>query len=160
MKICAGAVVRLDYMLRDATGAELDSSDNEPFEYLHGHGQLVAGLERQLEGRIAGEACHLTVQPHEGYGEHDPEQVQVVPRSVLPADLVPEVGLEIATEGADGDPVLLWISAIDAQNITLDANHPLAGQMLHFEIKLHDVRRASAAELACGHVHTGPEQLH
>lgn len=160
MKICADAVVRLEYLLRDAAGTLLDSSDGEPFEYLHGHGQLVAGLERQLEGREPGDDCRIQVQPHEGYGDHDPSQVQVVPRTDLPAELELEVGLELGVEGPDGAPLLLWVSQVDGDQISLDANHPLAGQHLTFEVMVHEVRRASAAELACGHVHTGPEQLH
>jgi len=153
MKIAANTVVSLEYVLKDDSGEILDSSDGEPLEYLHGHGQLVPGLERELEGKKAGDALDVKVPPKYAYGEHDPEHVIEVERGELPEDLVPEVGMELTTEGPDGEPLTMWITEINDEVVILDGNHPLAGQTLFFNVEVRDVRAATEEELSHGHVH-------
>lgn len=159
MKIAADTVVTLEYTLTDDSGEVIDASDGEPLEYLHGQGQLVPGLERQLEGHKAGETLAVDVLPAEGYGDHEPARVVQVERNELPADLDPEVGMELNTEGPNGEPITLWITDVSETEITLDGNHPLAGQTLHFNIEVRAVRAATEEELTHGHVH-GPGHDH
>ena len=153
MKIVENTVVTLEYVLKDDSGEILDSSDGEPLEYLHGHGQLVPGLERELEGKTSGASLNVKVPPEDAYGEHDPERVIEVERSELPEDLTPEIGMELSTEGPDGEPLTMWITEISDASVTLDGNHPLAGQTLHFSIEVRGVRAATEEELSHGHVH-------
>jgi FKBP-type peptidyl-prolyl cis-trans isomerase SlyD len=153
MKIAAGSVVTIEYTLTDDDGEVIDTSDGEPLEYLHGHGQLVPGLERELEGRKAGDSLKVVVPPKDGYGDHDPARVVEVDRSELPEDIDPEIGLELTTEGPDGEPITLWVTDVEEGTVTLDGNHPLAGQTLNFAIDVRAVRAATAEELQHGHVH-------
>jgi FKBP-type peptidyl-prolyl cis-trans isomerase SlyD len=153
MQIAHDSVVTLEYTLKDASGETIDSSDGEPLSYLHGHGELVPGLERALLGRKEGDSLQVEVAPEDAYGEHDPERIIEIARDELPDDVEPEIGLELSTDGPDGEPVTLWIVDIEEDRITLDGNHPLAGQPLHFSIKILVVRDATAEEREHGHVH-------
>ena len=159
MNVAADTVVCIDYTLTDDTGEVIDSSDGEPLEYIQGHGQLVPGLEREMEGKKAGDAFKISIAAADGYGEHDPSRVVQVERAELPDDLEPEIGMELSTEGPDGESITLWITDISPSGITLDGNHPLAGQTLHFSIEVRKVRAATAEELSHGHVH-GPGHDH
>jgi FKBP-type peptidyl-prolyl cis-trans isomerase SlyD len=160
MKIAADTVVSLEYTLKDENGEIIDGSDGEPLEYLHGHGQLVPGLEKQLEGKKVGDKLKASVPAEEGYGTHDPERVVEVTRAELPEDLVPEIGMELSTEGPDGEPLTLWITDVTDTQVTLDGNHPLAGQTLHFDIDVRSIRAATKEELEHGHVHGEGDHEH
>lgn len=153
MKIATDTVVTLKYTLRDESGEVIDSSDDEPLEYLHGHGQLVPGLERALEGKSQGAKFDIQVPPEDGYGEHEPEQLMEIDRADLPEDLEPEVGMELSADGPDGEVATLWIADIEGSTITLDGNHPLAGQFLNFSIEVENIRAATAEEIDHGHAH-------
>ena len=159
MKIGAGTVVAIDYTLTDDSGEVIDSSDGEPLEYLHGSGQIVPGLERELEGRQAGESVKVKVAPADGYGDHDPNRIVEIERAELPEDLEPELGMELCTEGPEGEPIVMWITEVTDTNVTLDGNHPLAGQTLNFAIEVRSVRKATEDETSHGHVH-GPGHDH
>jgi FKBP-type peptidyl-prolyl cis-trans isomerase SlyD len=160
MKIARDSVVSIDYTLTDDKGEVLDSSKGQkPLDYLHGHGQIVPGLERELEGKQLGDSFKVDVAPKDGYGEHNPRRIVQVPRTELPSDLAPEIGMQLAAEGPDGEVVPLWITAVTDSQVTLDGNHPLAGQTLHFAIDIRGVREATKEELTHGHVH-GPGHEH
>jgi FKBP-type peptidyl-prolyl cis-trans isomerase SlyD len=154
MKIAKDTLVSIHYKLTDDEGSLIDSSEGqEPLEYLHGHGQIVPGLERALEGRAVGEAFDVLVTAEEGYGEYDPKKVLQVRRAQLPDDLEPEAGMRLMAESSSGDVVPLWVTAIEGEQVTLDANHPLAGQTLHFAIRVQLVRTPTEHERAHGHAH-------
>ncbi len=154
MKIAHNAVVSLDYTLTDDDGKVIDQSDeSEPLEYLHGHGQIVPGLERALEGQDDGQSLEVSVAPADGYGVRDEKKKMTIPRADLPSDLVPEVGMHLSGEGQDGNLVPLWIVDVQADHVALDGNHPLAGQTLHFQIHVRAVRQATSEELSHGHAH-------
>lgn len=156
MQISADKVVYFHYTLRDDAGKVLDSSDgNDPLPYLHGHQNIVPGLESELEGLSVGDKKNVTVAPEQGYGERRDDAVQTVPVTELPDEIPREVGLQIFAEGPDGQHFPLWITAVSEETVTLDGNHPLAGQTLHFDVEITEVRAAEAEELAHGHVH-GP----
>ncbi len=154
MKAARGKVVSLHYTLTDDLGVRLDSSrEREPFAYLHGYGNIIAGLEAALEGHEAGFSSAIHLAPAEGYGEYDPEAVFEAPRAQFPPGEDIRVGMRVQGEGARG---VLNCTVIDVndQAVVLDANHPMAGKNLHFAVEVLTVRDATAQELAHGHVHT------
>lgn len=160
MKISKNTVVSIDYTLKDDAGEVLDSSQGgEPLAYLHGHGQIVDGLERALEGKGVGDNIKVSVPPKEGYGERNNAKVLKIERSRLPSDVTPEIGMQLAAEGPKGEVVPLWVTSVHGDEVTLDGNHPMAGKTLHFTVDVRGVREASKEEMHHGHVH-GPGGHH
>lgn len=154
MKIEKGRVVELDYSLHFGDGKVVDRSEpGEPLTYLHGEGEIVPGLESALEGLTQGDARQVVVAPAEGYGERDPESVQHVPRTAFPPGFEPTVGMELVAQDDGGDDVPFTIRSVAPDEVTIDLNHPLAGETLHFDVKVLSVRDATAEELEHGHVH-------
>lgn len=155
MTISQDSVVTIHYTLTDDDGDILDrSAAGEPLSYLHGHGQLIPGLERELSGKSAGDKLSVSVPAADGYGEYKESLVQEVPRHLLEGidDLRPGMRLKAQT---DQGPRSVTVTKVADQVVTLDANHPLAGKTLHFDIEVAAVRDATDEELSHGHVH-GP----
>jgi FKBP-type peptidyl-prolyl cis-trans isomerase SlyD len=153
MKIERGRVVRMHYTLRDEGGATIESSGgSEPLSYLHGYGHLIPGLEKALDGSMAGLRTTVTVAPRDAYGEIDPQAVIRAPVEDFPEGLELAPGVEVQADTPDG-PITFTVVAVEANEAVLDANHPLAGKTLTFDVDVLDVREASAQELAHGHVH-------
>lgn len=149
-----GSVVSMTYKLTDSAGEELDSADSSsPFTYLHGHGQIVPGLERELEGLLVGSTKKVTVAPVDGYGEFEPDLQTIARRNQFPADQQMEVGMRFAADVGQEQPVVFTVVAIEGEEIKLDGNHPLAGETLHFDIEVLAIRDATEEELAHGHAH-------
>ena len=159
VKIERGRVVRLHYTLRDDSGATIESSrGGEPLHYLHGSGQLLPALERAIAGRALGHAQTVTLAPAEGYGEHDPRGVVRAPRSALPADMEVGPGAEVQAETPEG-PWTFLVVGVDGEEVVLDANHPMAGKTLTFDVEVIEVREATPEEVEHGHAH-GPGGHH
>jgi FKBP-type peptidyl-prolyl cis-trans isomerase SlyD len=159
MAVAQDSVVTIHYTLKDDAGEVLDSSVGaEPLAYLHGHGNLVPGLERELEGKATGDKINVTVQPADGYGDYDKQLVQRVPRRALQGIPNIRVGLRLQTQTAEG-PRTVVVTNVMGDMVTLDGNHPLAGKALNFEVEVTDVRPATEEELSHGHVH-GPDDHH
>ena len=155
MAITQDSVVTIHYTLKDDAGEVIDSSAaGEPLAYLHGHGNIVPGLERELTGRNVGDKVSVRVSPEEGYGQYDKGLVQSVPRRALRGikDVQPGMHLHAQTEAG---PRTVTVTRVAADMVTLDGNHPLAGKHLNFDIQVEDVRQATEEELSHGHVH-GP----
>ncbi len=153
MKATQGKIVSFHYTLTDDRGVLLDSSQGrEPFSYLHGHGHIVPGLETELEGREAGFSGAIQVSPANGYGEYNPQAVFEVPRNRFPPNEEIEVGMQVQGEGEHG---ILHFTVVEVgdRGVVLDANHPMAGKTLNFQVEVLQVRDATAQELAHGHVH-------
>ncbi len=160
-----GKVVSLSYTLKNDAGELLDSSPpDESLSYLHGASNIVPGLERKLGGRKVGDKLDVVVDPGDGYGMRDPRAVQDIPREAFPPDAPIEIGASFVVETPSGDVMQLFITAIskDADGkdlIRCDANHPLAGERLHFSVEILDIRDASDEEKTHGHPH-GPGGHH
>lgn len=159
MAIGTDSVVSIQYTLKDDTGTVLDRSEaGEPLAYLHGHGNLIPGLEQELTGKNSGDELTVTVPPAQGYGEYDQGLVQSVPRRALRGIKDVKVGMRLHAQSAEGTQAVT-VTKILGDMVTLDGNHPLAGKSLHFEVRIEDVRAATEEELSHGHVH-GPHGHH
>lgn len=155
MQIAENTAVTFHYTLTSDAGEVIDSSaGREPLAYLHGAGTIVPGLENALEGRAAGDRFEVKVSPEEGYGLRHEGMVQTVPRSAFQGVEQIEVGMQFQARGPQG-AMSVTVASVAEDEITVDGNHPLAGQTLHFAIEVVSVRAASEDELAHGHVH-GP----
>jgi FKBP-type peptidyl-prolyl cis-trans isomerase SlyD len=159
MQITQDSVVLIHYTLTDDSGKTIDSSaGGEPLAYLHGNGNLIPGLERALEGKQSGDQVNVKVSPAEGYGEYDKELVQRIPKRSLKGIGNVYVGMQLQAQSEHGArPVT--VTQVVGDMVTIDGNHPLAGQNLNFEVKIEDVRTATEEELSHGHVH-GPGGHH
>ena len=155
LKVAADTVVTIDYTLTLDDGEVYDSSaETGPLEYLHGHEQLIPGLEAALEGMQVGESKQVVVTPDLGYGEFDPEAVELVPYDAIPAEIDLELGMTVELYDEESDQEIeATVAEIGDDGVVLDMNHPLAGETLHFSVKVVGVRAAFAEELAHGHVH-------
>lgn len=159
MKVAQDAVVSFHYTLRDEAGTTIDQSQGEPLAYLHGHGQIVPGLERELTGRSAGEKLQVRVTPAEGYGEYDTRLLQQVPRAAFSGINGLRVGMALQAQTSGGDHATVVVKEIGPEFVTVDRNHALAGKALLFDVEIAEVRTASEEELAHQHVH-GPGGHH
>lgn len=159
MQIADQKVVTLNYTLRDNQDNVIDSSQDGSFAYLHGANNIIPGLEKALTGKSVNDELSVTVEPAEGYGEHNPEMSQVVSIEMFDdADDI-EVGRQFHAASPDGQPVVVTVTAVEDGNVTVDGNHPLAGVTLNFDVKVMDIRDASEEEISHGHVH-GPDGHH
>ena len=153
MQVTANTVVSFDYTLTNDAGEVLDSSQGqEPLSYLHGHSQIISGLEQAMDGHKPGDEFNVTVAPENGYGEHREELVQAVPRSAFDGVDELEAGMRFQAQGPNGPMVVKIVEVADEQ-VTIDGNHELAGETLHFDVKVADVRTATEQELEHGHAH-------
>ncbi len=153
MEITADRVVTIHYTLKDDTGTVLDSSaGGEPLAYIQGHGNLVPGLEKALEGKQGGETLAVSLAPADGYGVRDAALVQRVPKRTLQGSGEIKKGMQFQARTDDGMR-LFTVTAVVGDMVTLDGNHPLADQTLHFNVQVVSVREATSEELEHGHVH-------
>jgi len=152
-QVAKDLVVSLTYTLTVA-GDVVDEADQaDPLLYLHGHKNIVPGLESALVGMKVGESKTVVVKPQDGYGEYDEDDVEVVPREEFPDEIPLQTGVEILIEDEEGDEVSATILEVTKDKVTLDFNHPLAGKELHFEVTVLDLRLPTDEELAHGHAH-------
>jgi FKBP-type peptidyl-prolyl cis-trans isomerase SlyD len=159
MQIAADSVVLIHYTLKDDDGEVLDSSaGGEPLAYIQGHGNLVSGLEKALEGKAQGNRIAVTLAPAEGYGARNEALVQRVPKRSLQRTGEIRKGMQFQAQTDEGMRVFT-VTTVVGDMVTLDGNHPLADQTLHFDVEVVEVRTATSEELEHGHVH-GPGGHH
>ncbi len=156
MQIEQNKVVTLNYTLKDKDGNVIDESNDGTFAYLHGASNIIPGLENALTGKSAGDKMDVAVSAEEGYGEHDAEKTQNVPRNMFPDDVEIETGMQFHAQGPGGETLVVTVVKVEEDTVTVDGNHPLAGVELNFNVEVMDVRDASEEELQHGHVH-GPD---
>jgi FKBP-type peptidyl-prolyl cis-trans isomerase SlyD len=154
MKIDKDHVVSLHYTLRNDQGETLDSSaDGDPLSYLHGAQGIIPGLEKELLGKEIGDQFVVVIQPADAYGEFNEVLIDEVPREAFgEVDLI-EVGTQFQAGDEKGNTRVVTIKAVGEDSITVDANHPLAGQVLHFDVTVKDIRLATQEEIEHGHPH-------
>jgi len=157
MQIAKDKVVKLEYTLKNPEGEVLDTSEGrQPLAYLHGRGAIIPGLETALDGKDEGESLQVTIEPDEGYGNRDDNLIQSVPRDKFEGVDEIKPGMQFTAQTQVGPRVITVTDINDDDNtVTIDANHPLAGMTLNFDVAVVEVREATAEELEHGHVH-GP----
>ena len=159
MQITKDAVALIHYTLTDDEGKTIDTSaGSEPLAYIHGNGNLIAGLERELEGKGEGDKVDVKIAPADGYGEFDKDLIQRVPRRALKGIGDLHVGMQLHAQSERGTRAVT-VTHLAGDMVTLDGNHPLAGKNLNFKVEVVGVRAATEEELAHGHVH-GPGGHH
>ena len=155
MQLTKDKVGTINYTLKDKDGEVIDETQDGSFAYLHGARNIIPGLENELEGKEVGYKNSVVIEPKDAYGERNLEQIQRVPLSMFPDDVEIQEGMQFEAQSDDGMPIVVTVTAIDAGEVIVDGNHPLAGIQLYFDIEVIDVRDASEEELEHGHVH-GP----
>ncbi|MGF6332624.1 FKBP-type peptidyl-prolyl cis-trans isomerase SlyD [Pseudomonas sp. BS3782 TE3695] len=154
MLIAANKAVSIDYTLTNDAGEVIDSSaGGAPLVYLQGAGNIIPGLEKALEGKAVGDEVNVTVEPEDAYGEYSAELVNTLDRKNFEGVDELEVGMQFHASAPDGQMQIVTIRDLDGDDVTVDGNHPLAGQRLTFQVKIVDIRDASQEEIAHGHVH-------
>ncbi len=154
MQISENSVVTMNYTLTDDKGNKLDESQDSSFAYLHGANNIIPGLEKELEGKQAGDSMTVTVAPAEGYGERNDAMVQQVSRDMFEMDDEIQAGMQFHAASPEGQMLIVTVTDVDGDDITIDGNHPLAGVTLTFAVNIVEVRDASEEEIAHGHVHS------
>jgi FKBP-type peptidyl-prolyl cis-trans isomerase SlyD len=154
MEISDQKIVSIDYTLTGPDGQVLDSSQNRgPLTYLQGGGNIIPGLERQLEGRNVGDEIKVTVPAADAYGERDERLVTPVPRDAFKGVEKIEPGMRFQASGPNGAQGVVTVVNVEPHQVTIDANHPLAGVPLTFDVKVVNVREPTDEERAHGHAH-------
>lgn len=153
MQVAERCVVSLHYTLTNDRGETLDASAaGEPLTYLHGYGNIIAGLESALVGKQAGDKFEVRVEPAQGYGVRDERLIQQVPRRSFQGIKDVKEGMRFQAQGPNG-PTSVTITRVLGDMVTVDGNHALAGEHLNFAVEIAAVREASEEEIAHGHVH-------
>lgn len=159
MQVGKNKVVGIDYKLTNSNGEMIDSSEQHgALYYIQGNGDLIPGLERELEGKTKGDNVKVKIAPKDGYGERNDSLCQEVPRSQFENADALQIGMQFEVETEHGE-LIVAVTKVDGDNVTVDGNHPLAGMELNFDVTIKEVREASAEEIAHGHVH-GPGGHH
>jgi FKBP-type peptidyl-prolyl cis-trans isomerase SlyD len=147
-------VVSMHYKLTDNDKKVLDSSEgSEPLVYLHGANNIISGLEDELVGKVEGDSLQVKVEPADGYGEIKPELIQTVPKASFKDVKTVEVGMTFEAQAQEGSMQRIAVTKVEGDEVTIDANHPLAGVVLNFDVEITNVREATEEEIAHGHAH-------
>ena len=156
MHIAEQSVVSIHYTLTNDAGETLDTSDGrEPLVYIHGAQNIIPGLENELTGKSVGDSFDVTIQPEEAYGTVNPELVQTVPHSAFEGVEKVEPGMQFQARGDNGETQVITVTEVGDSGVTVDGNHPLAGQVLNFSVRVEEIREATEEEIAHGHIHGG-----
>jgi FKBP-type peptidyl-prolyl cis-trans isomerase SlyD len=157
--ISSGKVVTFKYTLTADDGTVLDESGDEGMPYLHGAGNIVPGLEKQMLSKGVGDKFRAVVEPEDAYGERV-APTQKIPRSAFPDDVQLEEGMQFFAESPEGDAMPMWVVGVSDDTVEVDLNHPLAGITLTFEVEVIGIREATEEELAHGHPHEPGHEHH
>jgi len=158
MQITDHKVVSFHYTLTNDAGEVIDTTaGSEPLPYLHGEENIVPGLELALEGKSVGDKLKVSLDAADAYGELDPALIEVVSAELFEGIDSLEAGMEFETESDNGEVEFVRITEVDGDNVTIDGNHPLAGQNLNFDVEITDIRDATEEELKHGHAHGDDE---
>lgn len=156
-QVAKDLVVSMDYELKVENSIVDYSEEGDPIVFLQGHGNIIPGLEKAIDGMKIGDSKTVQVKAAEAYGEYEADNFIEVPKSEFPAEIPLEIGTEIGVNDENGEELSAYIEEIDVEKITLNFNHPLAGKDLEFKVKIVDIREATAEELEHGHIHQDHE---
>lgn len=160
MQITKHKVATIDYTLTNPSGQVLDTSKGaQPLSYLHGVGGIIPGLETALEGKSKGDQLNVTIPPDQAYGARNEQLVQDVPKKAFQGVQDVRPGMQFRAQGPQGQTQVVTVVSVADESVKVDANHPLAGVTLSFDVNIVDVREATQDEIAHGHVH-GPGGHH
>lgn len=161
MEVAENNVVGIEYTLTDSEGEVLDTSEGRgPLAYVHGKGGIIPGLEEALAGKVVGDELKVVIPPEKGYGPRNNQLLNRVPKEAFGGKLEFELGLQFPVQDQNGQPRMVTIVHIEEDAIVIDANHPLAGVELTFDVKIVEVREATEEELQHGHSHGAGGQQH
>ncbi len=147
-------VVSLNYVLSLNGGEEIDrTASDDPLIYLHGHQNIIPGLEKELEGKQIGDSVDAVIPPNQAYGEYDEEGFHTIDRSLFPENFELEVGMLLHLKDDNEEEMEAFVHEISDDEVVLDVNHPLAGETLHFKVEIVNIRSATAGEIDHGHAH-------
>ena len=136
----SGDTVRIHYTGTLDDGTQFDSSaGRDPLEFALGGGQVIPGFDNAVDGMTVGDSKTVTIPPEEAYGQRHEQLVQQVSRDALPDEIEPAVGMQLQSQSPEGQVMMLVVTEVGDESITVDANHPLAGQALTFEIELVEI---------------------
>jgi FKBP-type peptidyl-prolyl cis-trans isomerase SlyD len=153
MSVEANKVVSFHYTLKNEAGEILDHSEEDtPLHYLHGHDNIIPGLEDEMTGKDVGDSFSAVVPPEQAYGQRSDALIQVANQDAFEGVDEVQVGMQFSAQ-LNGQTRILTIKDVQGDEVTFDANHPLAGETLHFDIEVVGIRDASEEELSHGHVH-------
>jgi FKBP-type peptidyl-prolyl cis-trans isomerase SlyD len=139
-----GSIVSIEYTLTDDAGKVIDSNvGKEPLTFVQGAGQIVGGLERELQGLKVGDQKEVQVKPEDGYGLPSQQAFQELPRETIPAE-AQKAGVSLMAKGPDGRAIPIRVHEVKEKTVVVDFNHPLAGKTLHFDVKIKDIKAAEA----------------
>ena len=160
MVICDKKVVTLDYTLTDNADQIIDQSKDGTFAYLHGAHNIIPGLEKALLDKKVGDSLKVSISPEEGYGLRDDSMIQEVSIDMFESADQVQVGQQFHAQGPDGHDIVITVTKVENDSVTIDGNHPLAGVQLNFDVTVVDIRDASEEEVAHGHAHQGDHHHH
>ncbi len=153
MKNTENPVVSIHYTLTNKAGEKLDSSIGaEPLTYIHGAGNIIPGLENALADKTVGDKLTVTIEPEDAYGERNEEHIQTVSKEMFQGIDNIEVGMQFQADSSNG-PAIVTITAVEGDQVSIDGNHPLAGEQLTFDVEITEIRSATETEMEHGHVH-------
>lgn len=153
MKNTENPVVSIHYTLTNKAGEELDSSaGGEPLSYLHGAGNIIPGLESALSETSTGDKLKVTIEPEDAYGLRSDEQTQTVGKEMFEGIDNIEVGMQFQADSSTG-PAIVTVTEVNEDTVTIDGNHPLAGEQLTFDVEVVEIRSATETEMEAGHIH-------
>lgn len=136
----SGDTVKIHYSGTLTDGTQFDSSEGrDPLEFAIGAGAVIPGFEKAVEGMAVGESKSVTIDPDDAYGPRHDQLIQQVPNSALPEDVEPAIGMQLQGQSPEGQVMNLTVTAVEDDAITVDANHPLAGEALTFDIELVEI---------------------
>ncbi len=161
MRIERDKAVALEYTLKGDDGVVIDTNvGEEALWYLHGHQNIIPGLEKALEGKEPGAAVDVSIEPADGYGEPSDALIFEIEKSKLPKGMEATRGAKLQVNAPGGGRMVATITKVKVSSVTVDANHELAGKRLHFSVKVGEVRKATKEELSHGHVHAPGHHHH
>jgi len=154
LMIGENSVVSMHYKLTDNDGNVIDSSEGmDPLTYLHGAGNIIPGLEKALVGKVENDALTVKVQPADGYGEVIDQLIESVPKTAFEGVDKIEAGMSFEAQDPNGQMQRVVVKKVEGDMVTVDANHPLAGVELNFDVNIVSVREATEEEISHGHLH-------